>query len=328
MRFNVIRSDESIQKSSQRHINNHRLEKFTKRKSKREINGKYNLYCDPLITKIMQEQQEQQHRQLHETCATKSVIKMSQTNNLSIKLTLTFIALLICFVCCCCLSRCLVQCKPEPEPNPMPTVNQATQQQLSNTQPALAEYHLTGAVGEQSHLPCLIGRQLYCGEPYFIAWYKLNTSSRSWTRVEHKSEEELLASEASSSPSPSSNVQTTFNERVRFTWWRTQMLPQQSAITASLNNNNYQQQRLAATHARFACEQLSVNGVRSSPVSQQSHRFRSMKLDSNFDCATLTINSLELPDEGQYKCEITFSESLDFDKCPATTLSRLTVIGK
>lgn len=276
----------------------------------------------------MQEQQ-QRYSQLHETCATKSVIKMSQTNNLSTKLTLTFIALLFCLVFCC-FSRCLVHCKPGPEPDPSPTVNQATQQQLSNTQPALAEYQLTGAVGEQSHLPCLVGRQLYCGEPYFIAWYKLNTSSRSWARIEHKSEEELLASEASSSSAPSlpsSNVPTNFNERVRFTWWRTQLLPQQSAITGQ-SNNNYHQQRLAASHARFACEQLSVSGVRSNPVSQQSHRFRSMKLDSNFDCATLTINSLELPDEGQYKCEITFSESLDFDKCPATTLSRLTVIGK
>lgn len=326
----MIEGNESIYKITARVIRRRRisncwnfathaeLEKLTERKrNKRKITFHHVLntehqdhHCDNSMKK-----------QPQTTCATKSVIFKSQ--NLSKFLSSLTLALLI--YCYCFYSPISIHCIPEPEPNP--NVAQTAQQQLASVQTP-AEYQFTSAVGDQTHIPCLIGRQLYCGEPYFVAWYKLNTSSRSWARIEHKSEEELLASEqASLSPSVSSNVPATFNERVRFTWWRAQQPSQQSALPASLSTN---QQRLVASQAKFACEQLSVSGVKSSQLAslQQTHRFRSMKLDSSFDCATLTINSLELADEGQYKCEITFSDSVDFDKCPATTLSRLSLIGK
>lgn len=117
-----------------------------------------------------------------------------------------------------------------------------------------------GEVGGQVRLPCLIGRQSYCGDPYFTAWYKLNSSSKaSWTRMELESN--------------------------RFSW--------------------------AAEKTRGQCEQVKS------------------QLDlTQLDCAQLTINRVEPADEGQYKCEITFSESLDVDKCPPSTLSQLNVIGK
>lgn len=331
----VIEDSNSIYETRQLEcwkIASHKLEKFTKRKGvEQKITLNYGVFNN--------EQQQgylcdiSMKKQRETTCATQSVIiKSRNLSNILSSLILTVLLFCYCYHLPCLVVHCKPEPEPDPEPNPEANVEQTAQQQLTST-PVPAEYQLTSAVGDQTHIPCLIGRQLYCGEPYFIAWYKLNTSSRSWARIEHKSEEELLAGEQqtslpSLSLSSSASVPTPFNERVRFTWWRAQLLSQQSATLPASSNSN--QQRFAASQAKFACEQLSANGIKSSTLasSQQTHRFRFMKLDSNFDCATLTINSLELADEGQYKCEITFSDSVDFDKCPATTLSRLNVIGK
>lgn len=188
------------------------------------------------------------------------------------------------------------------------------------------EYQLIGEAGHQIRVPCLIGKQLYCGEPYFIAWYKLNVSSKSWIRFEHKSIEDNEASdsmEASSIPPEASSAFVAgkpLANRVRFDW----------SPRASQSGGQLRQQ---------AANSLGVSksaGPRSSICSDPSifrpstiNNPQQLALDhANFDCAQLTISPLELSDEGQYKCEITFSESLDFDKCPATTLSQLTVIGK
>lgn len=286
----------------------HRLAKFTKRKFMQVLNRKRLKEMNKIAERETCDcsiEANKFNKPPREECATKTVIenltKEWSGNVRSASLILSFLI--------CLLGPTLSRCEPEPEP----VVGQ--QQLTAGVASLLNEYQLVGALGDQAHLPCLIGRQLYCGEPYFIAWYKLNSSSRSWTRIEHKSEDELTEAASSSL----SNVIAPFNERVRFTWWRTQP-------------SGSQQQR-ATSQARFACEQVSGSGnnVNSqSPLQQVHQSARSMKqqLDTNFDCATLTINSLELTDEGQYKCEITFSETLDFDKCPATTSSRLTVIGE
>lgn len=186
------------------------------------------------------------------------------------------------------------------------------------------EYQLIGEAGQPIRLPCLIGKQLYCGEPYFIAWYKLNMSSKSWVRFEHKSMEDsdLIDSiESSGSASvqlaPSSIAMMTgqpLANRVRFDWSPPRGGDSRQPTAKSANFKSSICSDPAIYHSTVA-----VNNPARQLLSEQA---------TNFDCAQLTISSLELPDEGQYKCEITFSESLDFDKCPATTLSQLTVIGK
>lgn len=147
---------------------------------------------------------------------------------------------------------------------------------LINANQSQDAFQLVGNVNDQAHLPCLIGKQIYCGEPYFIAWYKQSGSSKSWLRLELKSSDESNEGDE------------------RFTW------------------------------SRRADSSLCQPNV--------AHRFKSSaaadSIASNYDCGQLTISRLELADEGQYKCEITFSESLDFDKCPASTISKLSLIGK
>lgn len=216
--------------------------------------------------------------------------------------------------------------------------------QLSEAEPQHrppTEYQLVGQVNQEAHLPCLIGRQLYCGEPYFIAWYKFNGSSKSWVRIEHSGssssssksaangDDELAndnngnddnlqlaptksAAEAEVTNQHQLSGHRPINERVQFTWTRSQQ--------------QQQQQHQRGSSWRPACDQ-PLNG-RHGVSAAAAAAAASAKLEANFDCAQLTIGRLELMDEGQYKCEITFSESLDFDKCPATTLSQLSVIGK
>lgn len=156
---------------------------------------------------------------------------------------------------------------------------------------AAADFQLSGELGDSAQLPCLIGRQAYCGEPYFIAWYKHNATSKSWTRIEQKAEEEPDPTAAR----PPGAESGPLSDRVRFDWPR------------------------GLSGRRASCPQLLVQAAGAS---------KAAKLEASFDCGQLHIGSLQLADEGQYKCEITFSESLDFDKCPATTLSHLAVIGK
>lgn len=159
----------------------------------------------------------------------------------------------------------------------------------------LSDFQLTGQVGDTVQLPCLIGRRTFCGDIYFIAWYKYNSSSKSWSRIEHKTEEELDVKR--SEPALDQVQVSSASERIRSVW-----------------------PRALAGSRRWACPQLLANGLGSGKLAAN--------LESNFDCGQLHISSLQLADEGQYKCEITFSDSLDFDKCPATTLSHLGVIGK
>lgn len=172
-------------------------------------------------------------------------------------------------------------------PGNLPEVRLISAQQPQQP-PGSSEYLLVGQAGQRAHLPCLIGRQLYCGEPYFIAWYKRNSSSsRDWTRIEYLSPAAVDGDDLG-------------GVRARFAW-----VPRQSPAELSPSGS---------------CEQLAA-------ASNLSPQVR-LKLETNFDCAQLTIDRLELRDEGQYKCEITFSESLDIERCPATTLSQLSVIGE
>lgn len=186
------------------------------------------------------------------------------------------------------------------------------------------EYQLVGQAGEQARLPCLIGRQLYCGEPYFIAWYKFNVHAKQWTRIELQQSQPNAAGSDESGPSSSSSLGGALSSRVRFTWSRSSQGQQ-------------------SVHSRLACEQPTTSTIVTPTTSSSQHQARAVSINSNqqqvvtasrqldaanFDCAHLAVDSLELADEGQYKCEITFSEALDFDKCPATTLSQLSVIGK
>lgn len=145
-------------------------------------------------------------------------------------------------------------------------------------------FQLIGQVGSQVQLPCLVGKKANCGEPYFVAWYRLNATSRLWARIEHRSDDELAA--------PASEDQ---QHRFHLTWPAAEGAGSQSG----------------------ACNQLA--GERLAPSSAEQLELA---------CAHLSIRSLEPADEGRYKCEITFSDSIDFDRCPANTLSQLSVIGK
>lgn len=170
------------------------------------------------------------------------------------------------------------------------------------------EFQLIGQSSGEVRLPCLIGKQLYCGEVYFIAWYKLNsTSGRQWTRIEHKTRNAIEDEEDSSKQQlqntyednnqqqqTSSSQSSSLNDRVQFVW------------TPGKQNN------------RAACLADTT----------QSSSQRLINQAAQFDCAQLVIKRLELADEGQYKCEITFSESIDFEKCPSNTMTQLNVIGK
>ena len=162
------------------------------------------------------------------------------------------------------------------------------------------QLQLAGNLGESAQLPCLIGRQLYCGEPYFIAWYKFNGSTKSWLRIEHERQAVL------GEPAPGGGA---LSARVQFGWRRT---------------GGAQAARPSQALASAACGAHPLAVAAAAAAAAASGR----PAESQFDCATLTISPLELIDEGQYKCEITFSESLDFDKCPPTTASQLSVIGE
>lgn len=159
-----------------------------------------------------------------------------------------------------------------------------------------SEHKLFNQVDEQAQLPCLIGKQEFCGDPYFIAWYKFNSTSRAWLRFDYKTLDSNNNNDfqADLIESSDSSVSRSFNERVKFVW------------------------------SRSSADQRAKLAPAKSAVCNQQYSSAS----GDFDCAYLSINSLELADEGQYKCEITFSETLDFEKCPATTLSQLNVIGK
>lgn len=154
-------------------------------------------------------------------------------------------------------------------------------------------YQLSGQVGKEAQLPCLVGKKANCGEPYIVAWYKWNTISKLWARIEHRSDNEPAPI---SSPLANNNQQ--IKQRYHLTW------PSSAAAG----------DELAGSSQSALCNQDRLGDGRAS------------RLD--LTCAHLTIRSLEPADEGQYKCEITFSDSIDFDRCPANTMSQLNVIGK
>jgi hypothetical protein len=195
------------------------------------------------------------------------------------------------------------------------------------------EHQLVGQAGDGVRLPCLIGKRAHCGEPYFIAWYKLNATSRQWTRIEarhpgddrdeHEQDDQWQVS-ASSAPSASTPAPASgrpIAERVQFVWSRAQSplcwMGAGSNRTALLNN-------------RF--QHQAAGGQQQQQQQHQTASSGSLPLMATvlppFDCAMLTIRPLELQDEGQYKCEITFSETVEFDKCPASTTTQLSVIGE
>jgi len=235
---------------------------------------------------------------------------------------------------------------------------------------------VSGQVGGQAELPCLIGRQSVCGEPYLIAWYRLNGSSRAWHRIEHHSEEEQW---------PPQWPGASLNERARFLWDRTQRsgaasqwaqvspaaalhTPLQlqfqspassssslaSSLTLRADPKVWQQQRTLSGGTQSGSgggnnsyannnNNNNNNGAKAAPhwplsssncppallqQLQQSQRSPNALQTGHFECAQLALRPLELLDEGQYKCEITFSESVDYEHCPVATVSQLNVIGK
>lgn len=219
---------------------------------------------------------------------------------------------------------------------------QQQQQQVSN----FNEYHLVGKASGQTQLPCLIGKQKNCGEPYFIAWYKLNVTSKQWTRLDQKTEDELASDQPSGDEMPANSAPAS-----KFTWSRNAAAGGGSSPKSSFSSST-SKLNACLQHPRFAmvssAPQRNRNAFPQSYHWQQEDQLQQYQyqgankiidlpklaairseLESNFDCDLLTINSLDLMDEGQYKCEITFSDSLDdFNKCPTITTSHLLVIGK
>lgn len=193
---------------------------------------------------------------------------------------------------------------------------QPQQQQQPN------EYQLIGHSAERARLPCLIGKSGFCGEPYFIAWYKLNASSRLWARIEAKSREQEDDETAAPRPAtvaladerrrPAASSRP-LAERIRFEGWsRETRSPSNCLQTAAAPGEPDERSALLlAKHQALGQSAASLAAY-----------------GQLFDCAQLTISALELQDEGQYKCEITFSDSLDPERCPASTATQLTVIGE
>lgn len=231
---------------------------------------------------------------------------------------------------------------------------------------AAAEMHqIIAEVGSQAHLPCLIGKALFCGEPYFIAWYKFNTSTRTWTRIEYGSADSSSSSQQPSqdnyeSPARANSIKlststsldngpltmgpSSAGERIRFRWKQraAQSHSQQQKQVSRGNNNQFDSSNDYDgdnSNECFASNSIATSAIASNvslpvlghPSAAASAAFGSRGADEIrllFDCATLGISSVDLADEGQYKCEITFSEVLDFEKCPTSTQTRLLVTGK
>ena len=198
---------------------------------------------------------------------------------------------------------------------------QQQQQQQQPPPPHLSgELSVVASVRQSARLPCAIGPASLCGEPYIVAWYKLQhqqhhqapSPQRTWTRLE-----------LATSSSTSANKRLTFDLAAQLATQR---------HSASMSNSNFDiassaaaassssgaaasqvtsSQRLAKSHAHIACG-LGGASAASAP----------------FDCVRLELASVEASDEGQYKCEVTYTESADFSKCPASTSSRLNVVGK
>lgn len=136
---------------------------------------------------------------------------------------------------------------------------------------------LAAQVGGTVRLPCLVGRQLNCGPPYLIAWYKFNASRAAWTRLEY------------SRPDDKDEQQGADSAKSRFKFYR---------------------------------------GLAASSCGLAASSSRGPDSGDELECSQLAIERLDLADEAQYKCEITFSESLDTQKCPPSSVTRLIVIGE
>lgn len=176
---------------------------------------------------------------------------------------------------------------------------QATSSSLTTAQIGGYQPIISGEVNGQARLPCLIGLPFNCGRPYFIVWYKLNAATKgNWAGVLRKSFDEISLASGDTEREQSSDDTTINDEHFRFHWNR------------QLRNRNSND-----IHQDSLCSQVTQTfSARSNAANQ-------------FDCAELVIDKVKLEDEGQYKCEVTFTDSLDIDKCPPNTLSQLTVIG-
>lgn len=213
---------------------------------------------------------------------------------------------------------------------------QQQQQQPHQSQPTTPnEYQLVGQAGSLVWLPCLIGKQAHCGEPYFIAWYKLNATSRQWTRLEARSpsdqdqegEEELLADRRQPAMAqPAVGQPRPLADRVQFIWSRSSQSPMSSScFLADGTNQTMSAGPMLTNRLQLANHQAQQLQATSGTQSADLALLSAFQL---FDCAQLAIKQVELQDEGQYKCEITFSESVEFDRCPASTMTQLNVIGE
>lgn len=167
--------------------------------------------------------------------------------------------------------------------------------QTTSPQGQTAQYQLVGQAGGLVRLPCLVGLPSVCGLPYFIAWYKHNAREDSWTRFEYRESSELSSE----------------SDQIH-------------------NQNNQVSGPSRALSERVEFFKPNEHTSSSSPLCSNSAKFNNQLASGSnqFGCAQLTIRKLELLDEGQYKCEITFSESIEVDKCPPYTISQLSVTGK
>lgn len=104
--------------------------------------------------------------------------------------------------------------------------------------------------------------------------------------------------------------------------WRRIELPLSAGDTAASLAQGFE--------SRFSFELPTLN---QNPGQQQQTKSclqqnKSTVASSNWQCVFLSIKNAQVFDEGQYKCEVTYAEALDFDKCPQSTASQLTVFGE
>lgn len=192
------------------------------------------------------------------------------------------------------------------------------------------EYQLVGQAGGLVRLPCLIGKQANCGEPYFIAWYKLNATSRQWMRIEARSPGDQDQDDEGRETMAGGPYRP-LADRVQFVWSRTQSPMASSASSCWLGDGTSLKSPTRMLNNGHQQSSQQQQQLLQAALHQQSSPLASLSMISAFqlfDCAQLTIKALELQDEGQYKCEITFSESVEFDRCPASTMTQLNVIGE
>lgn len=169
--------------------------------------------------------------------------------------------------------------------------------QLSSGQ--VADFSVSGDARQVLSLPCVVGKQTNCGAPYIIAWYKWTASAKLWQRLD------LTSSSSLNQLANNSSVAQT-NSRFVFDW-----------PPGTLRNCPFSALRTSQTLSSSSSSTSSSSSSSSLSLSRHS-----------VDCLALDVRSALVADEGLYKCEVTYAETLDFDKCPSTTLSQLNIFGK